>query len=40
MDGLFIELDNRGVKNMIVKCEDFEIEKGIKGLKVYGDFNV
>lgn len=40
LDGTLSELDNRGAKNMIVKREDFETEKGIKGLKAYGDFNV
>jgi hypothetical protein len=40
LDGSLMELDNRGAKNMIVKREDFETEKGIKGLKAYGDFNV
>ncbi|MAL59097.1 MAG: DUF4381 domain-containing protein [Flavobacteriaceae bacterium] len=40
LDGTLMELDNRGAKNMIVKREDFETEKGIKGLKAYGDFNV
>ncbi len=40
LDGSLTELDNRGAKNMIVKREDFETEKGIKGLKAYGDFNV
>ena len=40
LDGTLMELDNRGAKNMIVKREDFETEKGIKGLKAHGDFNV
>ncbi|MEZ4777992.1 MAG: DUF4381 domain-containing protein [Flavobacteriaceae bacterium] len=40
LDGVLNELESRGAKNMIVKREDFETEKGIKGLKAYGDFNV
>ena len=40
LDGSLSELEARGAKNMIVKREDFETEKGIKGLKAYGDFNV
>ncbi|MCB0456754.1 MAG: hypothetical protein R2776_01945 [Flavobacteriaceae bacterium] len=40
LDGSLNELENRGAKNMIVKREDFETEKGIKGLKAHGDFNV
>ncbi|MBW2937373.1 DUF4381 domain-containing protein [Aureisphaera sp. CAU 1614] len=40
LDGTLMELDNRGAKNMIMKREDFETEKGIKGLKAHGDFNV
>ncbi|MEZ4857460.1 MAG: hypothetical protein R2781_01460 [Flavobacteriaceae bacterium] len=40
MDGSLNELESRGAKNMIVKREDFETEKGIKGLKAYGNFNV
>lgn len=34
------ELEKSGAKNMIVKRDDFETEKGIKGLKAYGEFNV
>lgn len=34
------ELEKSGAKNMVVKRDDFETEKGIKGLKAYGQFNV
>lgn len=34
------ELEKSGAKNMIVKRDDFKTEKGIKGLKAYGEFNV
>lgn len=40
LDGSLNELEKRGAKNMIVKREDFETEKGIKGLKANGNFNV
>ena len=32
-------LESQGAQNMIVKQEDFETEKGIKGLKGYGTFS-
>ena len=34
------DLEQSGAKNLIVKRDDFETEKGIKGLKAYGEFNV
>ncbi len=34
------ELEKSGAKNMIVKREDFETGKGIKGLRAFGTFNV
>lgn len=40
LDSSLKDLENSGAKNMIVKREDFETEKGIKGLKAYGEFNV
>ncbi|MDX1463177.1 MAG: BatD family protein [Marinirhabdus sp.] len=40
MDAALSELERRGALNMIVKREDFETEKGIKGLRAYGNFNV
>ncbi|SRX52539.1 DUF4381 domain-containing protein [Aequorivita sp. CIP111184] len=40
LDAVLDDLEQSGAKNMIVKRDDFETEKGIKGLKAYGDFNV
>ncbi|WP_432412156.1 hypothetical protein [Rasiella sp. SM2506] len=40
MDAALTELERRGALNMIVKREEFSTEKGIKGLKAYGQFNV
>jgi len=40
MDAALNELERRGALNMIVKREEFSTEKGIKGLKAYGQFNV
>tara|TARA_A100000171_G_C2140385_1_gene155004 strand:+ start:11999 stop:13729 length:1731 start_codon:yes stop_codon:yes gene_type:complete len=40
MDAALSELERRGALNMIVKREEFSTEKGIKGLKAYGQFNV
>lgn len=40
MDASLSELERRGALNMIVKREEFSTEKGIKGLKAYGQFNV
>jgi len=33
-------LESAGAKNLVVKRDDFETEKGIKGVKAYGDFHV
>jgi len=33
-------IENAGGINMVVKREEFSTEKGIKGLKAYGDFNL
>ena len=33
-------MESAGAKNLVVKRDDFETEKGIKGLKSYGDFQV
>lgn len=33
-------LEKAGAKNLVVKRDDFETEKGIKGIKAYGDFHV
>ena len=40
LDAVLDNLEKIGAKNMIVKRDDFETEKGIKGLKAYGEFNV
>jgi len=40
LDGSLNELEKRGAKNMIVKREEFQTEKGVKGLHAYGDFYV
>lgn len=40
LDSALNELESSGAKNMIVKRDDFETDKGIKGLKAYGEFNV
>ncbi len=40
LNSVLDDLERRGAKNMVVKRDDFETDKGIKGLKAYGDFNV
>ena len=40
LEGALAELEKGGAKNMLVKREEFETEKGIKGLKAHGEFNV
>lgn len=40
LDAVLDDLEQSGAKNMIVKRDDFETEKGIKGIKAYGEFNV
>ena len=40
LDAVLADLEQSGAKNMIVKRDDFETDKGIKGLKAYGEFNV
>jgi hypothetical protein len=40
LDAVLDDLEQSGAKNLIVKRDDFETEKGIKGLKAYGEFNV
>lgn len=39
IDATLSGLEKQGALNMIVKREDFETKKGIKGLKAYGTFN-
>jgi hypothetical protein len=40
MDISLSNLEKGGAKNMLVKRDEFETEKGIKGLRAYGQFNV
>lgn len=40
LDAVLDDLEQSGAKNLIVKRDDFETDKGIKGLKAYGEFNV
>ena len=40
LDAALSILENAGAKNLVVKRDDFETEKGIKGVKAYGDFQV
>jgi len=40
LEGSLAELEKGGAKNMVVKQEGFETDKGIKGIKAYGEFNV
>lgn len=40
LEAVLNELEKSGAKNLLVKRDDFETEKGIKGLKAYGEFNV
>ncbi|MDN3723024.1 DUF4381 domain-containing protein [Aequorivita sp. SDUM287046] len=40
LEAVLDDLEQSGAKNMIVKRDDFETDKGIKGLKAYGEFNV
>ena len=38
VEGSLQEMEKRGAENMIVKQEEFETEKGIKGRKAFGSF--
>ena len=40
LESSLAELEKGGAKNMLVKREEFETEKGVKGMKAYGEFNV
>ncbi|QAA82318.1 DUF4381 domain-containing protein [Aequorivita sp. H23M31] len=40
LDSVLDDLEQSGAKNMVVKRDDFETDKGIKGLRAHGDFNV
>lgn len=39
LEGALRGIEAQGAMNMIVKKEEFTSEKGLKGLKAYGDFN-
>lgn len=38
LDGALSTIEQQGAKNLIVKTEGFETEKGIKGIKAFGSF--
>lgn len=40
LDGVLDDLEQSGAKNLLVKRDDFETNKGIKGLRAYGEFNL
>lgn len=40
LDAALTIMEKAGAKNMVVKRDEFETEKGIKGIKAYGDFRV
>ena len=40
LDAVLDDLEQSGAKNLLVKRDDFETHKGIKGLKAYGEFNL
>ena len=40
LDAVLDDLEQSGAKNLLVKRDDFETNKGIKGLRAYGEFNV
>ena len=40
LESALADLEKGGAKNMLVKRETFETEKGIKGMRAYGEFNV
>ena len=40
LEGALADFEKGGAKNMLVKREEFETEKGIKGMRAYGEFNV
>ena len=40
LESSLMELEKGGAKNMLVKQEEFETDKGIKGIKAYGEFQV
>lgn len=40
LDAVLDDLERSGAKNLLIKRDDFETNKGIKGLRAYGEFNV
>ena len=38
MEAILTQLEEQGAKNLVVKREEFETDKGVKGLKSYGTF--
>jgi hypothetical protein len=40
LEGSLAELEAGGAKNMLVKRDEFETDKGIKGVRAFGEFNV
>ncbi|WP_147437217.1 DUF4381 domain-containing protein [Ulvibacter antarcticus] len=40
LESSLTELEKGGAKNMVVKQDEFETNKGIKGLRAYGEFNI
>jgi len=40
LDIMLSLLEKAGAKNLVVKRDDFKTEKGIEGIKAYGDFHV
>lgn len=40
LDAVLDDLEQSGAKNLLVKRDDFETNKGIKGLRAYGEFNL
>ena len=40
LEGALADFEEGGAKNMLVKREEFETEKGIKGMRAHGEFNV
>ncbi len=39
LDAALVTLEQNGAKNLVVKRDDFKTEKGVQGVKAYGEFN-
>lgn len=39
LDAALVTMEQNGAKNLIVKRDDFKTEKGVQGVKAYGEFN-